>query len=559
MRIIKFTKKINFSITIFLIFLFANSPTSSFISSNVGQFAFYGNYSDDKLGRNVCIVGDVNNDGFDDYAITAPDNDEGGINAGIVYLFFGEENIEMEDLTLADADVKFIGSEVGGKTGTSITGNFDFNGDGYDDFLISSPFSNYKATYSGKVSIVYGIITSAWNKEIHISALPYFYGEKAGSLLGTQFSSKNSLSALGDIDGDGFDDIAMTSADYSNNEIIDNGKFYIYYGKSAKMTGAHNTSDADLKIIGENKYDRFTSIAKVGDLDGNGYSDLVMGALAVDTSEIINIGAVYIKYLDGSRLTGQYNISNFYDKIIYGSEVNSQFGYCIIDTGDFDGDGNADFAVSAPLQDVGTYRDVGSVFIFNDKNLEVESTVLDASITINGEENNNIFGRDMSLVEDFNQDGTKNIAVSAFRASIATSPYEDGIVYLIESGLNKSEIFVANSKNKISNPYSEERLGYILSSGGDINGDGKIDLIIGAPYADSINGSISNVGKAYVLTEYYPERLHTVTKTVTIAGSDNSTVEEKGFFGSLPISPIPLFLSLVTVAVIFKKKGKWHI
>jgi hypothetical protein len=98
--------------------------------------SFIGEASGDESGFAISGVGDVNDDGYDDFIIGAYGNDDGDDNAGQTYLILGKSSGWSMDTDLSDADASFIGVDNQDSSGVSVSGAGDVNGDGYDDFII---------------------------------------------------------------------------------------------------------------------------------------------------------------------------------------------------------------------------------------------------------------------------------------------------------------------------------------------------------------------------------------------------------------------------------------
>ena len=119
----KYTNNSKFIVFVLLLTTtFTLGQVQGAILLQTGQYIFHGDESNALLGYAVSGVGDVNNDGFDDYIMSAPGhNYDGLIQNGVVYLFFGEEDKNMMDLTLEDADAVFYGEGEGDNAGTSLS------------------------------------------------------------------------------------------------------------------------------------------------------------------------------------------------------------------------------------------------------------------------------------------------------------------------------------------------------------------------------------------------------------------------------------------------------
>ncbi|MBU1708971.1 MAG: integrin alpha, partial [Proteobacteria bacterium] len=183
---------------------------------------------------------------------------------------------------LSLADVKFSGEAADDKSGFSVAGAGDVNGDGFDDMLIGAYGADSEA---GKTYVVYGSSVLA-DKNLS-AADATFSGEVAGD------KSGNSVSGAGDVNGDGFDDLLIGAYGADSNT----GKTYLLYGSS--ILTDKNLSEADVSFSGKAGGDRAGHrVAGAGDVNGDGFDDLLIGADGVDTYT----GKTYLFTGMGNRL-----------------------------------------------------------------------------------------------------------------------------------------------------------------------------------------------------------------------------------------------------------------
>ena len=232
----------------------------------------YGDDASDYFGNAILNTGDMNGDGINDVAIAAyrddpidPNTNAEISNAGIVYLFFGPLT---GTPTTADADLVLYGDVFSAYVGRDISRAGDMNGDGFADILVGArnrPTNNLTA--NGTAFLISGD-----------SALPaeMWVDEATAQLDGENHLDEFSRSAtsLGDIDGDGFDDIAVGSKGADNGG-ADSGAAYLYYGP---LVGLYGPSEYHGILAGEVAGDNAgISIANLGDTDNNGSNDLMVG------------------------------------------------------------------------------------------------------------------------------------------------------------------------------------------------------------------------------------------------------------------------------------------
>ena len=309
-------------------------------------------------------IGDVNSDGYDDFVIVGC---FGYYCKGKVFLFYGGKTIDT--IPVAEFSEPWIQDNFGQPT----VGVGDINKDGYDDFAINSPYNWTNGL--GYVYLFWGGDTISFNR---CDTLRGYIG-------GDQFGT--SAANIGDINKDGFDDIAVGAPAPD----VDTAKVYIYYFKD-KM---NNKPDTVLKggsvfNVGDINGDGFSdfitsypikiyfgsdnfgglnptllnsdafgsSISLYGDLNDDGLSDILMGAESYFNKQGIMVGAAGV-YLGGNKLD---SIPNF---IMEGETKWGQFGmqvgYC-----DINGDGYDDILIFAPNYP-NTENPEGKIYIYSYK------------------------------------------------------------------------------------------------------------------------------------------------------------------------------------------------
>jgi hypothetical protein len=374
----------------------------------------------------------------------------------------------------------------------------DVNGDGLSDILIGSPGVSLN-----------GIITTRKTLEVASGEAYLFYGNKNG-ISNCDFSISQckpdvtfkgeggffgkQLSIIGDINGDGFSDIAIGAHQAGKKK---EGLVYIFYG-SPNLRENFSSSDADILFYGEESGDGFGwNVKSAGDINGDNFIDIIIGAPYAGP---INEGQAYI-FLGGKTISNKVIIKDA-TTIINGAFENDGFGTAVASVGDINNDGFDDFAVTAPLADIDNNLDVGKVYIFNgDKNwakknikyCDLSSKNCTPDSIIIGENSEDFFGYSISTANDVNGDNFDDIVIGAFKYGEGVDGFSViGRAYIFlgsQEGINNCDMFSKNciSDTTITGGFGDW-LGTDVSYAGDVNNDGYSDILIGADLAGYVKG-----------------------------------------------------------------------
>jgi len=391
----------------------------------------------------------------------------------------------------------------GGNFGQSVDIAGDINGDGHLDIIIGAYSQN---SNKGVVYVIYGGPTSGFkNIDTGSPALNpattgfTITGKTAGDYLGYR------ASRAGDINNDGYDDIIIGAIGFSSSR----GAAYVIYGGPISSNIDLSTTTLDpattgFMIKGENTGDQFGySVNPAGDINKDNYDDIIIGAPLRNSVQ----GASYVIYggpksslpnLDLSSTTLNPTLTGF---TIKGNVVGDIFGRWGNTAGDVNGDGYDDIIIGAFRY--GSWKGAAYLIYGREKsllsNIDLGSTSLDPSttgFTIIGENNNDRLGVSVGPAGDINDDGYDDILVGAANYKSAA-----GAVYVIYGGPKSSLLNIDLSSAPldptagfmVKGGSANDLLGWPVISGGDINGDGYDDMIMGA------YGFRSSRGAAYVV------------------------------------------------------------
>lgn len=396
-------------------------------------YTFSGEAAGDLMGKSVASAGDLNGDGYDDVIVGAMSHDGVGSNSGRAYVFSGFEG---------DTLFVFSGEAQYDYFGVSVAAAGDVNNDGIGDVIIGAYMSDLNAvdTNTGRAYVYSGA---------NGGVLYVFNGEVSGDRLGV------SVSGAGDVNNDGFDDVIVGA--YSNYEMASAaGKAYVFSGQTGELI--HD-------FLGEAAWNLFGyTVAGAGDVDNDGYDDVIVGAPA-NTNTYFEAGRAYV--FSGKTGEGLYTFD--------GESEQSYFGWSVGPAGDVNKDGRQDLIVGA-LRFLGNDGMVGGLaYVFSGVNGQ-------RLFRFNAEGTGDSFGESVWTAGDIDRDGYGDIIIGAPEYA---------------AGKGRTYMFSGQTGDSLSlfSAVEDDFLGISVASAGDIDADGFGDVIIGAYYND---GAGTNAGRAYV-------------------------------------------------------------
>ncbi|HJN76041.1 MAG TPA: MopE-related protein [Myxococcota bacterium] len=294
----------------------------------------------DYLGHGIAGIGDLNADGFDDIAFSAPRDDTDATNGGVVFVVYGSASALSGTQDLGDADLSIWGQTSQGDLGYEMgIGGGDLDGDGASDLAISEGSSSVDP---GTLYLFYGSASASIISPDDADA--FFEGQ--------EYSFGRNAQLSYDFDDDGYNDLAAADRYRSSYR----GAIYVYQGSASGFSGSYGSSDAFADFGGDSTYDYLGYDVSAGDLDGDGVTDLAAGAYGVDDSSDYSLGAVYVfsgPFSGGSVLAADADAS------VLGDESYGYFGTDAA-VGDLDGDGTDDLLSGAR----GIDGSKGAVYVF---------------------------------------------------------------------------------------------------------------------------------------------------------------------------------------------------
>jgi len=413
----------------------------------------------DMLGLAVAGVGDLNRDGFDDVAVGAPGSDTKLLTDNGLFTVYYGSNAMPQPLT---GDT-ISGSETGDFLGFSLSGVRDFNGDGYGEVLAGAPNATYRSGM-GLPAPNTGVAYLFPNDGTKMRALPA--RQLPGMTTGGQMGF--SVSEIGDTDSDG-------TLDLAGGEILANRSVVQPYLGRVGILKSGDLS-TPFNLWGDQAYSFFGCfITQARDLDSDRKPDFVVGAKFNTQTGPVGQAFVYLSgkdFKDPTIFTGPQLLANF-----------SASGA----TGDFNGDGFEDLALGAPDFKVDTKK-LGAVFIYPGTPKGPDPGA--KPVILQGRAHDCGFGTSVACPGDLDSDGTDDLLVGIPRMSKEMSVAPSGAVDVILTGRNRTVTLWGEMLNS--------NFGYSVDGAGDVNRDGFLDFLVGAPTHTA--GGLDATGMAAVFT-----------------------------------------------------------
>jgi hypothetical protein len=430
------------------------------------------NQASSELGISVASAGDVNDDGFDDVIVGANAYDAGQSDEGAAFVFLGSAN-GIADASAGSAQAQLESNQTSARLGFSVAGAGDVNGDGYADVIVGASFYDSGQSAEGAAFVFLGSANGIADGN-PATAHAQLESNQASGFLG------QSVAGAGDVNGDGYADVIVGASAYDSGQSNEGAAFVFLGSANGIADGNPATAHAQLEsdqanaILGE-------SVAGAGDVNGDGYADVIVGDTLYDSGQT-DEGAAFVflgsasGVADGNPTTAHAQLES--------DQAGARMGQSVASAGDVNGDGYADVIVGAFLFDGFQQTDEGAAFVFlGSANGIADGNPATAHAQLESNQASGFLGQSVAGAGDVNGDGYADVIVGANAYDSGQSNEGAAFVFLgSANGIADGNPTTAHAQ--LESDQVDANLGRSVASTGDVNGDGYADVIIGAAAFD---------------------------------------------------------------------------
>ena len=477
------------------------------------------------FAHSISSGGDFNGDGFEDVAIGVPDSNLSNTSGGYAYLVYGQSgatrnSVSMSSFGAADG-VAVSGAATADYLGGTVNLSGDLNDDGYDDLVVAVPREDDGETNAGALYVIWGSaspsnvdISTDFSTAVGASNNAGFVilgsesADEIGHYVTIEPQNAQFLDAGGDFNGDGIDDLLIGHNQSDFDSQANAGVAYLVFGRTGatrenfkldtyKKEGFvfFNTSSID-NYVGH-------SVQFIGDYNGDGYNDVVVGAPEADGGAT-DSGEAYVVFghagpdfddVDLAALDGSNGFT------ITATDLNSSLGGSV-GSADVNGDGLSDVIIGASDIDINSLNDNGAVVVLYGTNagshadVALESVPAGSGFIITGEDDNDRSAFSVRGAGDVNGDGVDDLMISTIHDD--DGGLSAGAAWIIfgRTGTNRADIDLlslsAADGFKILGDAAGDEFGRSATAG-DVNGDGYRDMIFSSVAGDNAGSHAGEV------------------------------------------------------------------
>lgn len=393
-----------------------------------------------QLGEAVCGMGDVNGDGIRDFAVGIPNADNNGSDSGMVRIYSGREGAVLRTV---------LGSAAGDKMGRAVARAGDIDLDGFPDLLVGAPYADVNGASSGMVKVISGRSGNA---------IYTIHGPVAGAAFG------HSVDGNFDLNLDGRPDFLVGAPFIPTAG--GQGKVFIYSGANGSLLLTLASANGG-EVFGERA-------ACAGFVNADNKPDFIVGASQNSSGGFSSNGRAYL--FSGSATPGSVVTAPTFT--FQGTGHGTFFGCAVAGLGNLKG-----VVVGAKFDDTPGNGNRGKVYVYKWQ----ANNTMPLAYVVQGDAGGHNLGHSVAMAGDYNGDGFDDFVAGAPFASAAAG---NGGLVRVYSGTNGATLASCNG------PILDGQMGYAVGNAGDINGDGKSDLIAGAPY-ENLNGVLSGTARIF--------------------------------------------------------------
>ena len=332
-----------------------------------------------------------------------------------------------------------------------------------------------------------------------------------------------SIANIGDLNNDGVLDIAVGAPGDDGGDYNKGAIYVMFMNRDGTVSDTIKINDNSTNGPDLITFDYFgRSIANIGDLNGDGISDIAVGA-PIDMAGVHSYGAIHILLMNNNGTVSRTIEIN--ENTANGPDLNigERFGISVANIGDLNGDGTSDIAVGAPFDDTAGSNSGTIHIMFMNSNGTVSRTIEINNNTTNGPNLSagDFFGSSIANIGDLNNDGISDIAVGATSVDGASGTGLGAIyVMLLNSNGTVSRTIVIDN-NTLNGPdlVTEHSFGSSIANIGDLNNDGVLDIAVGAPVEPAANDEL-NRASVFIMSINYSALLPALITNIT---SDTTT------------------------------------